>query len=253
MRCSAGWDRSKEKNMKRLITTVVLAGIILTSTANATILGTADIENHNNYLSDIGRLWGGGLNGASCYTGIYSWTNMGGTGLGTDVPDWGFCIELTQDPHNGLQDVIPLEEAPLPGQYGTPMQITKANYICELWDKYFDPAWQTGGTANKQMAEAFGAAVWEIIYEALPDSPLSWDINSGTGFHSANIEQAALANAWLHSLEGTTTHACYLVATSTLCGQDYLVQLPSPPPVPEPATVALLSFGTLALLRKRKV
>jgi hypothetical protein len=32
----------------------VLVGIVLTSTASATILGTVNIQNHNNILSDIG-------------------------------------------------------------------------------------------------------------------------------------------------------------------------------------------------------
>jgi hypothetical protein len=66
--------------MRRLITiyaaaVVVLVGIVLTSTANATILGTISIQNRNSILPDIGQLWGGGLAGPNCCTGIYSWTN----------------------------------------------------------------------------------------------------------------------------------------------------------------------------------
>jgi hypothetical protein len=242
-------NEEEEKKMKRLITAVVLVGIVLTSTASATILGTVDIQNHNNALSDIGTIWGGGLSGLTGYTGVYSWTNAGGTGLGTQVPNWGFCIELTQEPYTGWQNVIPLNEAPLPVQYGTPMQTTKANYICELWDEHFDSSWLTGGTANKKMAEAFGAAVWEIIYEALPASPLSWDVNTGTGFHATGIDQAATANTWLHQLNGDTTHLCNLVATSAPTGQDYLVQLPH---TPEPVTICLLGLGGLALLKNRR-
>ncbi len=235
--------------MKMSIAAVVLVCIALTSTASATILGTVNIQNHNNALSDQGRLWGGGLSGLHAYTGIYSWTNAGGTDLGMAVPDWGFCIELVQGPYNGWQNVINLEEAPLPG---TPMQTTKANYICELWGRNFDSSWLTGGTANKQMAEAFGAAVWEIIYEDLPASPLSWDVNTGTGFHATSIEQAATANTWLHQLNGDTKYfANNLAATSAPTGQDYLVLLPVSP-TPEPATIAILGLGSLVLLRKRK-
>jgi hypothetical protein len=244
--------KTKEKNMKRLIAAVVLVGIVLTSTAGATTLGTVNIQNHNNGLSDIGQLFGGGLTGGSYYTGIYSWTNthaIGTTGWGMQIPDWGFCIELTQGPYSGWQDVIPLEEAPLPAQYGTPMG-TKADYIRELWGRNFNPLWLTGGTANKKMAEAFGAAVWEIVYE----TGSVWDVTSGAGFHATNIDQAATANLWLSQLDGDTAYfANNLVATSAPTGQDYLVQLPVPSiSVPEPATIALLGLGALSLIRRKK-
>ena len=238
--------------MKKLITiclvaVVVLVGIVLTSTASATILGTVDIENHNNNLSDSANLWGGGFSGSSARTGIYSWTNEGGTGLGTQVPNWGFCIELPQRPYNGGQDVIPLEEGPLPALYGTPMGITKANYIRELWGRDFDQNWITNPTtANKQMAEAFGACLWEIIYET-NGSPATWNVSNGAGFHATGIEQAATANSWLSQLDGNTAYfANNLYVTSTLNGQDYLVQ------IPEPATICLLGLGALSLIRRKK-
>ena len=81
-----------KKSMKRMVRSfaaVVLIGIALTSTASAAVLGTVNIQNHNNDLSDIGTVWGGGLSDVTGYTGVYSWTNAGGTGLGTEVPNWG--------------------------------------------------------------------------------------------------------------------------------------------------------------------
>ena len=225
--------------MKMLIfIAMILVSIALVSTASAALLGTVDIEYHNNLFSDQGQLWGGGLNGGTYYTGVYSWTNAGGVGLGTQVPNWGFCIELPQSPIAGTQDVVSLDAAPIPAQYGTPMGALKADRISELWGRHFDPTWTTG--ANTQMAEAFSACIWEIIYETDP----IWDVTSGTGFH-AGIEQSAIANNWLAGLDGTGPRA-YLVATSTPDGQDFVVL------VPEPATICLLGLGTLSLISRKR-
>ncbi len=248
--------RIRIKKGVKIFAAIVLVGVVLTSTASATILGTTNIQDHNNHLSDIGKLWGGGLTGGTYYTGIYSWTNVGGDAVGNLVPHWGFCIELTQGARDGFVDVIPLEEAPLPPAYGTPMGITKANYIRELWNSHFDPNWTTGPTdkTEREMAEAFSAAVWEIIYEALPASPLSWDVSTGSGFYATSIEHAATANDWLHSLTGSGPFAenlCAISPTDAQSGQDYLVQLMTTP-VPEPATVALLGLGALSLLRRKQ-
>jgi hypothetical protein len=245
-----GKNEEEEKMMKRvqikwLIVSclAVIVSVVLTSTASATILGTVNIQNHNNSLSDTGNLWGGGLSGGLYYTGIYSWTNEGGTDLGALVPNWGFCIELTQGPYTGWQNVISLDEAPQPVTAVTPMGSVKADRIRELWGRNFDPSWTTG--ANRQMAEAFGAALWEIVFET--DS--TWDVTSGAGFH-ATIEQAATSNLWLSQLNGDTTYfANNLVATSAPTGQDYLVQLPH---MPEPVTVSLLGLGALSLLRRKR-
>jgi hypothetical protein len=240
--------RSKKIIIKKFVA-VVLISIAITTAASATILGTTNIQNHNNSLSDQGDLWGGGLDGGSYYTGIYSWTNeiSGSTGLGALVPNWGFCIELTQGANNGSVDVIPLEEGPLPVTAVTPMGTTKANYIRELWGRDFDKNWITNPTtANKQMAEAFGACLWEIIYET-NGSPATWNVSSGAGFHATGIEQAATANSWLSQLDGNTAYFVNnLYVTSTLNGQDYLVQ------IPEPTTVCILGLGALSLIRRKK-
>jgi hypothetical protein len=261
--------------MKKLITTcamavVVLVGIVLTSTASATILGTVNIQNHGNGLSDTGRLWSPSLgsgSGGSYYTGIYSWTNAGDTLVDAEVPGWGFCIELTQGPYNGLHDVINLNEAPLPESttYGTPMGTIKANYIRELWYKHFDPAWTIGpkDDTESKMAETFGVCIWEIIYEDMPGSPGSqgpWDVTQdGTagerGFYCANVDTAT-ANDWLHLLTGTSDPAylapnLYAISPTNHAGQDYLVQIPGLG-IPEPATICLLGFGALSLIRRKK-
>jgi hypothetical protein len=125
------------------------------------------------------------------------------------------------------------------------MGTTKADYIRELWGRNFDPNWITGPTNKneREMAEAFGASVWEIIYE----SDSTWNVTSGTGFHATGIERAATANLWLSQLNGDTAHfAKNLYAISAPAGQDYLVQ------VPEPATICLLGLSALSLIRRRR-
>jgi hypothetical protein len=206
----------------RITAILVALATIGTIPAGATNLGTVDLENHGNNFSDSGTVYGDGYpDGANTYTGVYSWTNAGGTGLGTKVPNWGFCLEISQPASDGLADVTPLNEAPLPPLYGSPMGTTKADYIRELWGRDFDPSWITG--ANTEIAEAFSVAIFEILYE----TDAAWNVNSGVGFHVGyDVEQAATANIWLNQLN--------------------VVQ------IPEPATLALMSMGALALLKKRK-
>ena len=135
------------------------------------------------------------------------------------------------------------------------MGSAKAAYLSELWGRYYDPAWSAGGSytsLQNSNAEAFAAAVWEIIYENLPTSPAGWDVTvDGTagdkGFKATNLDYQT-ANAWLHSLNGTgpTTELWSL----SYCGsQDYLVKCP---PIPEPATVAFVALGSILVIGKKK-
>ena len=229
-----------------LICCVCVCVLLTTAAANATILGHVDIENHNNNnnLSEQAQLWGGGLSGGTYYTGVYSWTNAGSdTPLAADVPNWGFCIELTQGPYSGWQNLVTLEDAPLPAQYGTPME-DKANSIRELWGRFFN----TIGS-DRKMAEAFGACLWEIIYETdktTGGAPI-WDVTSGTGFHATGIDDSATANSWLSQLDGNTAYfANNLYATSYSDGQDFLAQ------VPEPATICMLALGAMVFAGRKK-
>jgi hypothetical protein len=179
-----------------------------------------------------------------------------GTGLGNIWPNGligGFCIELHQwSPDTTLKyDVVALHEVNNSFMGGT-MGLEKADYIAELWGRFYNPAWANGGPYSSEeinKAEAFAAAIWEIIYEDLPTSPLGWDVtvdgSTGShGFYAQNFDWA-VANSWLHALTGCGPKA-QLMAVVNDGKQDFIIQ------VPEPTTIFLLGLGGLAFLRKRK-
>ncbi len=219
--------------------------VIFVSTASAGIIGTIDIDSVTYELTDPANLYGGGFTGQSVNSGIYSFVTSDPTGAGVEVVDYGFCIQLNQTTVFGQSyDVRDLEDAPLPADplypASTPMGAAKAEMISKLWGNFFNPAWLAGGTPNKQLGEAFGIAIWEIVWETSG----TLDVTSGS-FYADNVEQAVQANIWLGQLAGITTNLVDVVALSNNGSQDFVT-------VPEPATMALLSLGAFVLRRKRK-
>jgi hypothetical protein len=232
----------------RSITKTVLAALliaILAGPAVADYSGTVYISNNNNALSDTGYVYGNGYSGGiHAYTGIYSWTRGGYTDRGQDVPNWGFCIELPQDTHSAWYDVVDLKDAPDPNSgWGGVMGPEKAAYVRELMT-HFDPAWLAGGTANKRMGEALGFAIWEIIYEDYRTDVSTYDVltdntGSGTdvsdgGLYGTGVEQADLANQWLHALGTGSEAGAFAISSESY--QDFVV-------IPAPGAVALGAIG----------
>ncbi len=204
------------------------------------------------------HIWGGGFSNRSVYSGVMNfdvvsayagspWTQGNSYG--------GFCIDIPQNvsSHAETYQVINVEQGPKPVDFlGGPMGTAKANYLRELWGRYFDHSWVGTGRFTRGQriaAEAFGAAVWEIVYEDLPGSSAGWDVTiDGTagsrGFKASGLN-SSLANQWLHSLDGQGPMA-NLAVWSNDCFQDMIVE------VPEPATIGILCLGTALMLFKRK-
>ncbi|MCJ7777540.1 MAG: PEP-CTERM sorting domain-containing protein [Sedimentisphaerales bacterium] len=246
-----------KKTILALCAAVVFA---LACSAQANPLGTVDMAYSGLGAVDLIQIWGGGRNGIYGYGGVCMFNKTAGTDQGDhwlDGPIGGFCMDLPENLAGGTltYDVVMPAEGPVPTSFlSGPMGAQKADYLSELWYEHFDRAWIGSGsfTADqKRKAEAFAASVWEIIYEALPATPLLWDVTTdGTagalGFYCAQADTAT-ANSWLQALDGLgpKTQLRALVYNGK---QDFLVAVPTgASPVPEPATVGLLGFGSLAL------
>jgi hypothetical protein len=245
------------KRLKMVMMFCAAISLALPCIVNATTVNTVDIVNTGYGGNDVVDVWGGGLEGESVYTGVYMLDKTDGVGEGNIWPNGpigGFCIELHEPAQDELltYDVVMPEEV-YNSYLGQTIGVEKANYLRELWGRHFNPDWVGDGPFSSQQdndAAAFATAVWEIIYEDLPQSPAGWDVAldgtpSSGGFYAKNVD-ATTANNWLHSLTGCGPKAD-LRAFAYDGAQDYLAQ------VPEPATIALFGIGgVLSLLRRRR-
>jgi hypothetical protein len=224
--------------------------VVLPYSANAYTVDSVEVVSSGLGANELISVWGGGVDGSveSVYAGVYNLEKTYGTGEGklwTDGQIGAFCAELSEPAPNvtSKYSVVSLDDA-----FGT----AKAGYISELWGRYYDPSWTGSGQftwLQDSKAAAFATAIWEIIYEGLPTSPLKWDVKVdgtlGTGGFYTNFGGANIANNLLHSLDGTGPMADLRVFSYN-GNQDYIAQ------VPEPTTIALLGLGSLCLLRRKR-
>ena len=81
----------------------VITVTFIVTPAIATVAAYVDLENQHN-ISNISTIYGDGYpGGITGKTGIYSWTKAGYSqyGMGSQIPSWGFCIEMPQSVVNG--------------------------------------------------------------------------------------------------------------------------------------------------------
>lgn len=231
--------------MKKLnIVCVMFIFVLFFSTAiNADIISTAFIETVTYDLLDEASITGGGFEDTTFLTGIYSF-GFSNVSDSDGICDYGFRTDLSQAIlRNKSYYVRDLEETSLPincngGQLMTEHQ---AYFIRELWGKHFDPSWLSGGTYNRLMGEAFGVAIWEILYE----TDGFGDVTSGAGFSAQGVEFADVANDWLAGLGlDELVYNNSVLTLTNIDNQGYVL-------VPEPMTMLLLALGSMAVLKRK--
>jgi len=224
--------------------------VVLPNAAGAYTVNTLDVVSSGNGANEVISVWGDGIDGSveGVYAGVYNLEKTYGTGEGklwSDGQIGAFCADLSEPVPEitSKYSVVSLKDT-----FGA----GKAGYISELWGRYYDSSWTGDGPFTWQQdskAAAFATAIWEIVYEDLPSSPLKWDVKvdntwGGTGFRT-DFGGSIIANNYLHSLDGTGPMADLRVFSYNGT-QDYIAQ------VPEPTTIALFGLGGLGLLRRKR-
>ena len=177
-------------------------------------------------------------------------------------PEWIFCFELNQfaDGNYNTYNV----------QYlGSTIGSTKAEMIRQLWAQHYSAGWesntliftnnwapgQPANTAENVNTLAMNLSIYEIAYDY--SGPLS-SLNLAAGnFTASSTNPAAIttANTWLSALVLDVNYSgpkANLLSLTNANKQDYIVEIPPPVNVPEPASAALLILSSSCILLRRR-
>lgn len=167
------------------------------------------------------------------YSGSLSPQNISGIWNGELVNFLAYCLELTQTAGTGKFEVVPLSSY-LSGSRGDDVAALVSNYA---------------GSNNQTKEAALQLALWEVRYEK---SNNSLNVNNGhlDLEHVSGVNQNTLtntANSYLANMGDVDGNLEFWVATNDK-KQDLLFYTVKPP-VPEPATWAMMIIGFASIGR----
>jgi hypothetical protein len=139
-----------------IYTIIAIVAFFLSAQSIATpIYGTVTMDSAGYGAKDTMTIWGGGWSGLNVYAGVQMFNKTAGTGQGEYLDNGyvgGFCMDLSEYVAHGslTYDVIMPQDGPRPTSFlGQAMGQAKADYLAELWGRFYDPAWSAGGNFMK--------------------------------------------------------------------------------------------------------
>jgi len=253
----------------RYLTALAALGLLLavTTTAGANTWGTARIRHEGfGYHGIAGVNWDHDNDGVyeynynnNVYVGEYRFRfdkdHADSTSLARNLlsdPFYAFCTDLEQEPGGwATYDMVDVEDAPIM-TLDSPMGEAKANDLREMFGE--NPPATFIGTDN-QRAEAYGAAVWEVVFE---NENNAYDFDAGTlTINGWDGSAKTYAQTLLASITGDTeNYDPDLFALTNANLQDMTLTVPGyGGMIPEPVTMAGLALGIGALggyVRRRR-